>query len=699
MKKFLSTVLAACLLCTSIPGVCNAEMETIIKEASGFGGTVTAEVTFDGDKITALTFAGANETPSIGGAALEALTEKILAANSADVDGITGATFTSNAALSAVKEAIAQHRGETVTYEIPDVTGTFTSSAAGYAGSVSVAVTLDHGVITDVNIGENKETYGIGQYAIAWLPERIVENQNIAADAITGATVTSNAIKAALESAMTEAGINTTAYKKTTTYERQSENAIEMTTDIVVVGAGMGGMASAISALDEGKRVVLLERLDFVGGESAMTGGMFTVSGTKFQKSQGVEDSPEMMTEAIIAEGHGQQLDRLTKVFTEQMGAIFDEMSEEVGWEPNNISGVRCWTVDGGRGSYITEPMKEYLVANNADIMLHTEGYELVTDGDNTVTGIKARDTKSGQEYIIHAGAVILATGGFSQDTELKAEYGITGLFAAPLQISSGMGHRMALALNAGTYRMDMVCNRPGGMIGDDGLAYNCNNGLSAIRNSTEVSYVAVNAEGNRYAAEFLEGESGMMVSDPNAVSTKSVDSIGGTAYIVMDQKAFDLWREKSPSIPAQLIDGWLESNGTGLARLTHGTTVREAAEAMGLNPDNAEHAVATYNKYAKEGSDPDFHCVNMAALSEEGPYYILGNQNRYNSHMGGLLASDNMEIMLNDETNVIKGLYGAGSIIGGHQGDIYIAGGMIAWGMTSGELAGRSAAAYINAQ
>lgn len=699
MRNILSIVLAVCLLCISVPGVGSAEAETIVKEAPGFGGTVTAEVTFDGDKIVALTLTGANETPTIGGAALETLTEAILAANSADVDGVTGATFTSSAALSAVKEAVAEHRGETVTYEIPDVTGTFTASADGYAGSVTVSITLDHGVITDVTIGDNHETYGIGQYAVAWLPDRIVADQNITADAISGATVTSNAIKGAIETALTEAGVDTAAYKKTTKYEKQSEDAIEMTTDVVVVGAGMGGMASAISVLDEGKQVVVLERLDFVGGESAMTGGMFTVSGTKFQKSQGVEDSPEMMTEAIIEEGHGQQLDRLTKVFTEQMGAIFDEMSEEVGWEPNNISGVRCWTVDGGRGSYITEPMKEYLVANNANIMLHTEGYELITDEENTVVGIKARDTKSGQEYVLHAGAVILATGGFSQDEELKAEYGITGLFAAPLQVSSGMGHRMALALNAGTYRMDMVCNRPGGMIGDDGLAYNCNNGLSAIRNSTEVSYVAVNAEGNRYAAEFLEGESGMMVSDLNAVSTTNVNSIGGIAYIVMDQKAFDLWREKSPSIPAQLIDGWLASNGTGLARLTHGDTIREAAEAMGLNPDNVENAVATYNKYAAEGNDPEFHAVNMTVLSSEGPYYILGNQNRYNSHMGGLLASDNMEIMLNDETNVIKGLYGAGSIIGGHQGDIYIAGGMIAWGMTSGEIAGRSAAAYINAK
>ena len=696
MKNILSLVLVLCML---IPTICCAEAVTIVKEAPGFGGAVSAEVTFDGDKIAALSLTGANETPSIGGAAMENLTAAILAANSADVDTVAGATVTSNAVISAVKAAIAEHNGDAVAHEIADITGTFASSAAGYAGNVAVSVTLDKGVITDVTIGENKETYGIGQYAIEWLPERIVENQNIAVDAVTGATVTSNAIKTALDTALTEAGVDTAAYKKVTTYEKQSEEAIAMTTDVVVVGAGMGGMASAISVLDEEKQVIVLERLDFVGGESAMTGGMFTVSGTEFQKSQGVEDSPAMMTEAIIAEGHGQQLDRLTKVFTEKMGPIFDEMSKTVGWEPNNISGVRCWTHDGARGSYVTEPMKAYLEGAGANIMLHTEGYELITDADGTVTGIKARDTKSGQEYVIEAGAVILATGGFSQDNELKAEYGITGLFAAPLQISSGMGHRMALALNAGTYRMDMVCNRPGGMIGDDGLAYNCNNGLSVIRTSNEVSYVAVNAEGNRYAAELLEGESGMMVSDPNAVSTKSVDSIGGTAYIVMDQKAFDLWREKSPSIPAYLIDGWLESNGTGLARLTHGATVREAAEAMGLNPDNVENAVATFNKYAADGIDPDFNCVSMTALSEEGPYYILGNQNRYNSHMGGLLASDNMEIMLNNETDVIKGLFGAGSIIGGHQGDIYIAGGMIAWGMTSGEIAGQSAAAYINAK
>lgn len=80
---------------------------TYTGSAQGFGGSVVATVTVDDDNITDVTITGDSETPTIGGAALETLAANAKAAG-ADMDGVSGATMTSNGAKEAVAAALAQ---------------------------------------------------------------------------------------------------------------------------------------------------------------------------------------------------------------------------------------------------------------------------------------------------------------------------------------------------------------------------------------------------------------------------------------------------------------------------------------------------------------------------------------------------------------------------------------------------------------
>ncbi len=710
-KIIIESIMATLILSACGSQNANSNTETTITGSSkGFGGMVDVTITFDGDKITKVTSEGKDETPTVGGAALEKLDAELLEKGSADIDGVSGATFTSDAYKKAAQQAIDEHNGKSTSAEIKDISGTYEGTASGYGGDVTVSVELNQGQITDIVVTDAKETYGIGQHALDELPSQIVDTQNVAVDSISGATISSNAVKTAVSNALETAGEDVSAYEKKVEHEKESETAIEMNTDILVVGGGMGGLAAALYGNEAGLDVLLLERLGFVGGESAMTGGEVLVSGSTFQKEQGVEDTPEKMEESIGRVGHAQQLDRLTKVFAENIGTAFDGVEEAAGLEPDELitepgdETARQWQCDGERGSYITEPLATALLNKGVKIQCNTEVYALNTDENGVVIGANARDTKSGQEYIIQAKAVILATGGFGGNDDLKEQYNVQALFSAPLQVAPGIGHEMALSLGADTYRMDMVCNRPGGMMGDDGLAYNCNNGLAAIRVDESVGYIAVNKDGKRYAPELTEDEVGlsfqaaMLVTDENALSVNEVNEIGGTSYVILDEAGFDVWRANSKSIPDSLIESWLASNGTGKAGLTTGNTIEECAEAMGLDGATVAETLKTYNENAKQGTDPEFNSSKVIALSEEGPYYMIANKNRYNSNMGGLLASDEMEI-LNADGNVISGLYGAGSIIGGHQGDTYIGGGMIGWGMTSGMLAAQAAATYASAE
>ena len=104
MRKLLALILCVSLLTSiAVLGVC----ETLTGEAEGFGGPIKAEVTVENGVITALTLTGADETPAIGGVALEHLTQAILAAGTVDgVDAVAGATWTSNGAFAAVRSAL-----------------------------------------------------------------------------------------------------------------------------------------------------------------------------------------------------------------------------------------------------------------------------------------------------------------------------------------------------------------------------------------------------------------------------------------------------------------------------------------------------------------------------------------------------------------------------------------------------------------
>lgn len=104
MKKLLALIL---VLMLALTGAAAAMAETLTGEADGFGGPIQAEVTVENGAITALTLTGADETPAIGGAALDTLTEAIVAAGTLEgVDGVAGATWTSNGAFAAINNAM-----------------------------------------------------------------------------------------------------------------------------------------------------------------------------------------------------------------------------------------------------------------------------------------------------------------------------------------------------------------------------------------------------------------------------------------------------------------------------------------------------------------------------------------------------------------------------------------------------------------
>ena len=164
--------------------------------------------------------------------------------------------------------------------------GTYTASAEGKNGPVVVETTFEGGRIVSVVVTEQNETPEIAGLPLEQIPPAIVEANAYNVDSVTGATVTSDAIKAAVADAIVQAGGNLADYEKAEDGQTEGE-VVEMTADVVVVGAGASGVTAALAAQQNGAKTILLEKAASVGGVSIIAGGPMGID-NKDQQEAGV---------------------------------------------------------------------------------------------------------------------------------------------------------------------------------------------------------------------------------------------------------------------------------------------------------------------------------------------------------------------------------------------------------------------------
>ena len=138
--------------------------------------------------------------------------------------------------------------------------GTYTAVSKGNGGEVPVTVTFTKNAIESVKIGANKETPGIGSIAIEKLPKAIVDSQSLALNGVSGASITSHAILAAVAACVKQAGGNVDELSKAKAQKAVVKNET-LNADIAVVGAGAAGQTATIRASQLGKKVILIRCL------------------------------------------------------------------------------------------------------------------------------------------------------------------------------------------------------------------------------------------------------------------------------------------------------------------------------------------------------------------------------------------------------------------------------------------------------
>ena len=572
--------------------------------------------------------------------------------------------------------------------------GTYTAVAKGNGGEVPVTMTFSSDAIQKIEVGQNKETPGIGSVAIETLPKTIVDKQSLGVNGVSGASITSKAILAAVAACVKQAGGNVEALSKVQKTQTAAP-AQTLNADIAIVGAGAAGQTAAIRASELGKKVVLLEKMPFAGGAAAVNGGTVVIQGSKIQKDAGVkDDSPAIMTEDYIKNGHNLNDRRMLALYVNNVGPMVDWATTYAGMKLNTKAGftneaehskprVMRW-IDGAQGA--TRYFKAAVAKSGTKLLLGTPAKELIVK-DGKVVGVKAQGS-DGTFYTINAPAVILTTGGFGANKGMLSGNLKNALYYG-VKSSNGEGHQMAMKIGAKTQMMDLGKIYPNGMEVAPGIAKSTIwSNKAAFEDNAGIM---VNKAGKRVISEL----------DTNHNIKNEEVKQGGKLFILMDEPSYQAFLTKLSitGISKADMDKWLAQDGKGYPIVVKADTIEAVANKAGVNGAELAKTVAKYNGFVKAGKDADFNRpakFMKKQVAAVGPYYIVEQQPRFATTMGGVVTNDKLNVV--DKNNKpIPGLFAAGELVGGAMGDDSPPGGNMAWAMTSGKLAAEQAVNSLN--
>ena len=565
--------------------------------------------------------------------------------------------------------------------------GTYSGTAIAHNGPLSVEVGFAKGAITSVTVTQHTETAGVSENAIAKVSEAIVKNNSTNVDTVSGATITSFAIKTAVQNAIEQAGGKIDKYAQAVSKTNEGDRTLEC--DVVVIGAGGGGMGAATRAQEKGAKVILIEKNGQVGGDTALNAGTLIATGSKFQREQLKEtkDSPELAYSDIMRIGKNVNDPVLVSMITKTIGKTVDWLIDDMK-VPYNVAATQYPDHSAnrqigvvGRSPAFFAAMQKNFENLGGTLLLETKGESLI--GENgEVKGVAARD-KSGAKITIKASSVVIASGGYGANAQLLPNT-LTGYMFYGRSTDTGDGFIMAKEIGADTINLDCVKVYAQGVETTPGRA------LAATASSTAASKghgtIYVNTKGVR-----VVNETGTLAAQTEATVAQS-DKI---LYLLMDEDAYRAYVAKSLEdklvASESDIDKWYNITNDGKPVIAKSTNLDELAKTMGIDAGALQTTVAKYNENCAKGVDPEFGKKNPVALASSGTYYIVEQRPRFSTTLGGLKADASMQLLSGGKP--IKNLYGAGSVVGGANGRDSMTAMMNSWAIGSGRIAGESAA------
>jgi succinate dehydrogenase/fumarate reductase flavoprotein subunit len=435
--------------------------------------------------------------------------------------------------------------------------------------------------------------------------------------------------------------------------------------DVVIVGAGPGGVAAAFAANAAGADVALIERTASVGGNAPMSTGYIALVGTPPQRENGVEDSVDCFMEDVLTE-----LDRerphfpivfdeaLTRRYAEESQETYAFLTELGVRFSRFIPRPRQHSVDRLLAVDSPATLETHLGKAPGRLILRTGAQRLVTEGGR-VSGVVVLDEVTWETYVVHASrGVILAAGGYQASHEFRKRVQPGNLFKAPyvgLKTCQGDGHRMGDAVGGDLVNMTMIPM------------------LVRVASALVEECIAVNPAGERFSDE----------AGPYSERLAALErQEGGTGYYICDDITYQRREDVIEQMPGEPI------RAGSLAAL---------AEAIRCPAPALIDAVDRWNEFlaSDRDSDPDFGRVVLPEerrrLSQP-PFVALKMTPGVTFPAGGFRTTVDLQV-LDPFEDPIPGLFAVGDCLGGVNPVAGLGGIHLGSAFTLGRAAGEAAA------
>ena len=443
--------------------------------------------------------------------------------------------------------------------------------------------------------------------------------------------------------------------------------------DIAIMGAGGAGLVAATEAASKGARVVVLEKMGIVGGNSNFSTGGISASYTKEQARLHIDDSPDLFYDDTMKGGYYLNDPALVHTLVDKSPAIIDWLqSDLIGADLTDVgifggaTKKRIHRPKGGEaiGEHLVPLLYKAAQKEGADVRLNNKVIDILSD-QGKASGVKVSTDKG--EYTLHAKAVIIASGGFGANPEMIQLYNpsLVGFSTTNHAGATGDAFKMVEKFDAALVQMTQIQTHPTVAKGTNIMITEAVSGNGAI---------LVNQYGERFVNE---------METRDVISAGILAQPGKTAFLIFD----DGIRKSLKAI----------ENYAKWGLLIEGSDISSLSERMRMPTRVLQKTIEDYNRYVVEKNDEDFHRTPSSLDRQliQPPFYAVECAPAIHHTMGGLKINPQAEVQ-NSKDQTIPGLYAAGEVTGGVHGGNRLGGNAVADYCVFGKIAADSALKYI---
>lgn len=564
---------------------------------------------------------------------------------------------------------------------------TIKAQADGRNGQIDFEIDLENNKISDVKVTKNSETPAIFNQAFGKLKKNIIDNQSFDVDAVSGASLMTQAMLDSGKKALAENNIALDGKKPEVVHEERQLNV-----DVAVIGSGMAGLMAASRALSMGKKVVVLEKNGYLGGATILNGS--NVVGTDSKVSAELfgetakKDSPNRLVQDITRECRGTNYPMLSKLLANNIGRAVDFITE---FANLTYQKAETQTVEHSVNRQIEMPSESsYELVTKVAEAFEKKGGQIILDArveklNKDKAGKLVSLTAEGKHQTINVNfkSLVLAAGGWGAREYQAHKTDIP--YYGPMT-STGDYFDFAKNMNLVTRNLDWYKVYPHGLEVEPGIAKLT---TYSTKEATDMGAIFVNTDGKR-----IVNESAPYTHFRDAIAEQK----GKVAYIVMDQRTWDRFYELmlKYGFTKEEVQSFFDLDGEKSPVLVKGD-LKTVAEKAGIDYQTLKETVDNYTEDVKADYDPEFGRDKKFMHEFEGDtYYVIEQKLLFCTTLGGYETTDQMQLLDND-MNPVSNFYAAGEIVGGANGHDSMPSMMNSWSYASGFVAGTTAADNTN--